>query len=886
MEMRLGALGASTTLHRAGDSGPETDNVLGVTALNQRIHERCACGSSLSSYRGDTDSNFALAGTQRVYERPRPFRIRHIALDLTLDHKRSQLVGNAELLIDRVDQDAEFIHLDAIEFDIESVRLAPLQGRQKRAKRWRKTEFDYDGERLEVPIPANARRLLLEVKYRTAPRRGMYFLRPDKEVPDRPSQIWTQCQDEDARFIFPCHDKPHIRQTIDFCIRVKSGWFVLCNGQSKSSKREQRSGIFRYSMKNELPTYLVSIVAGEFATVDDSFQLDDRLLPVHYLVPKGREADARRTFANTPAMIRLFAERTGVPYPWSKYHQVVVSDFIFGGMENTGATTMYEHILIDKEATPDLSSDDLIAHELAHQWFGDLVTCRDWSHAWLNEGFATYFEHVWREHQNGRDDYLAGLEVDLKSYLYEARSRYKRPVVCQDYAAPIDIFDRHLYEKGALILHALRIEVGDNNFWQGIRLYLERHRNQIVETRDLWRALEEVSGKSLQRFFEQTVFRADYPQIHVNISYSRGLLTLTTRQTLSKDARPFSLCLDMEIGLGKSRKVERYQRQISDTHHTFVFKLEHRPRFVVIDGEQRIVGSVRSKAPVDMLKAQLREAPSGRGRRLAATALGARNEPSVIEALAKTLRKTNEFWKVRAAAAAALGRIASPDAFAALAKACRIRQPKVRRAVVQALGNFRTAEAVQLLAARARGDESILVAASACRSLGSTKQEEAFYILSDLIDKPSWADSLRSAAIGGLARLRLPKAADLVLERSRYGYPNRSRRVAIGAIAKLCETGPAREKLCEQLEDPNPHVRVSTVLALAELDDSTVRSTLSRQLEKELDGRVRRRIRETLSQLSDKGSGETKKLRDEIESLRREQRELKTRLSKLEARGN
>ena len=160
-----------------------------------------------------------------------------------------------------------------------------------------------------------------------------------------------------------------------------------------------------------------------------------------------------------------------------------MNDFIFGGMENTTATTMYEHILLDERAALDITSDDLIAHELAHQWFGDLVTCRDWSHAWLNEGFATFMEHIDRESHLGRDEYDYGLKGDMEAYLGEARGRYRRPIVCQDYDAPIDIFDRHLYEKGACVLHMLRRELGDALFFGGVRAYLVRHQKGSVARR-------------------------------------------------------------------------------------------------------------------------------------------------------------------------------------------------------------------------------------------------------------------------------------------------------------------------------------------------------------------------------------------------------------------
>jgi aminopeptidase N len=191
-------------------------------------------------------------------------------------------------------------------------------------------------------------------------------------------------------------------------------------------------------------------------------------------------------------------------------------------MENTTATTLYEHVLLDARAALDVSSNDLVAHELAHQWFGDYVTCRDWSHGWLNEGFATFFEHVEREARLGRDEYDWGIAGDLDAYLGEANGRYTRPIVCRDYQAPIDLFDRHLYEKGGLVLHMLRRELGDELFWRGVTHYLDRHAHGIVETNDLMRAFEEVSGTSLERFFDHWVYRPGHPDLRVKIAWEDG----------------------------------------------------------------------------------------------------------------------------------------------------------------------------------------------------------------------------------------------------------------------------------------------------------------------------------------------------------------------------
>ncbi|MFO0756531.1 MAG: M1 family aminopeptidase [Byssovorax sp.] len=854
-------------------------------SIEHRHHARCACGSALSSTSrfesaGAAPRPFALAGTKRVYERPRPFAIRHIALDLALLVPEKSIRGTASLSIERVDPEATEITLDAVGFSLDKVELAG-DGAAKKAA------HVYDGETLRVTIPRETQAATLVVTYRATPRRGLYFLAPDEHVPARPQQVWTQCQDEDARHIFPCHDKPHIKQTTELSVTVPAGWYALSNGALVSEEGSR----FHWKMSEPHPSYLFTLVAGEFAQIED--KVGD--LPLTYLVPKGREADGKRTFSRTADMIRHFGELTGVPYPWNKYAQVVVSDFIFGGMENTTATTMYEFILLDERAALDITSDDLIAHELAHQWFGDFVTCRDWSHAWLNEGFATFMEHIDREHHLGRDEYDHGLKSDLGTYLGESHARYRRPIVCQDYEAPIDIFDRHLYEKGALVLHLLRRELGDTLFWKGVNRYLVRHQKGVVETRDLMRALEEVSGRSLERFFEQWVFRPGHPELEVKIEHEGELCTVTVKQTqhtggagapsgtpdTSTPLFAFDLALDLAFEEGKPPV--RETRRVDQASHTFAIKVPSRPRYVVVDPEATVLGEVKVEAPGDMLRNQLASAPTARGRMLAAPALGKLDDPPSCEALAASLAKESEFWGTRAEAAEALGNLRSEEAYAALEKALSVSHPKVRRAVVAALGRFRTSKAAAALQKVALRDASYLVEAEAARALGATRQSSAFDTLVDILDRPSWADVIRSGALDGLAALRDERAVPHVIARTRYGISMRGRRAAILALPKLSTDRKARETLEDLLDSDNPYVRVDVVRALSELGDAKSRGALHRQLERDLDGRVRRRIREVLRDLGGAGKRETDRLKDELEALRTEHSELKARLGKLEA---
>jgi aminopeptidase N len=850
--------------------------------LEHRLHARC--GFFCAEHSGASARPFALPSSTRHFERDLPFTIDHLALDITLDTEKRSISATATLDVRRIDPAATTLPLDAVGFLVHKVTV------DGSAAEWR-----YDGRSLEVTVPSERAKARVAVSYSATPRRGLYFLEPDEHYPDRPRQVWSQCQEEDARHWFPCHDSPHLKMTTEITAHVPHGWYALSNGallssnkpQSRDERAKPGEGDFTYHWKMEdpHPSYLVTLAAGEFSEMTDSVHVGERDVPLTYLVPKGKEEDGRRAFANTPAMIRHFSELTGVPYPWNKYAQIVVADFIFGGMENTTATTMYEHILLDARAAIDISSDDLVAHELAHQWFGDYLTCRAWYEGWLNEGFATFFEHVWREKHLGRDEYDFSVKVDLEGYLGEAQGRYRRPVVCQEYDSPLDLFDRHLYEKGGLVLHALRAEVGDAIFWAGIHGYLEQHAHGVVETRDLQRALEEVSGRSLGRFFEQWLYKPGHPEMDVDIGWDKGILSVTAKQSqATTDGVPacFELPLDLDVVDGKG-KVTRRTVRITEKQQTFALPVAERPAFVVVDPQARILGEVRRRLPGDMLREQLAKAPTARGKWTAAQSLAGLDDPATIAALTKCLRDEKEFWGTRAECATALGRSRTRECFEALRDARSVVHPKVRRAVVDSLGNFRTAEAAEAIKPFALRDESYLVESEAARALGRTRQTTAFEVLVDLLERPSWFDVVRAGAITGLAALRDERAVPHLAARVRYGHPPRARRAAVLALPKLSTDRKTRETIEELLDDGDPLLRIDVVRALGDLGDVKARGPLRERLDTDLDARVRRRIHEVVRDLVEPKRA-SDQVRDDFEKLQSEHADLKARLAKLEAR--
>jgi aminopeptidase N len=818
---------------------------------------------------------FVLGGTARVYERARPFVVRHLALEIDLDVAKKSLAGIATLDVERVDAAATDLWLDAVGFEIES---AVFVGKKKTAIR-----YVYDGSTLRIPMAENVRTAKIRIAYRATPTRGLYFLEPDEHVQDRPRQVWTQGQDEDSRHWFPCHDKPHLKMTFELDVQVPRGWFALSNGAlvKRDDKPNAKRWRYHWSMSEPLPSYLVTLVAGEFVEIDGGKAAG---VPVTYLVPKGCEAEGKRTFRRTPEMIEHFGKLIGVPYPWNKYAQVVVSDFIFGGMENTTATTMYEHILLDERAAIDITSDDIIAHELAHQWFGDYVTCRDWSHGWLNEGFATLFEHLDREHHLGEDEMYFGLQDDFDAYLAEAHGRYRRAIVCQDYEAPIEIFDRHLYQKAALVLFMLRRLLQDRAFFAGVRVYLTRHARSIVETRDLMRAMEDVSGHALEQFFEQWVYRAGHPELEVKVEHEDGVLTISVKQTqkVDRDIPCFAFPFTFEVAPARGKSV-RHTRRIDKTTETIAIPCAERPSFVAIDPDFAVLADVRLDVPADMLRRQLKNGATARVRWLSASALAKRADPPSLDALGKALGSDQEFWGVRVKVALALGDTRLGAAFEILRANIKTKHPKVRRAVVQALGHFRTAEAAQELKSIALKDRSYLVESEAARALGQTRQPTAYDTLVEIIDRAAWSDIIRVGALDGLAALRDERAISHVLARTRYGTKNRGRRAAIVALARLTTDRKHREALEELLDDADPYLRIDVVRALIEMGDNKSRTALARRLDREHDGRVRRRIREAMHEIGTRAKELQTELRDEIDKLKTEQAELGAKMKKLEA---
>ncbi len=853
---------------------------------------RCA-GVALGAGAADRKP-FALPGDRPVWGRDRPIEVQHLRLEFEFDLRRRRLSGVATTTFRPRNDGLREAVFDAIELEVESV--SDGNGRA--------LTFSVGDGKLSIDLGrgrSSRRSITTVVRYSCRPRRGLYFNQPDAGYPERPTQIWTQGQAEDSAHYFPCFDYPGEKASSELIATVPAGWFALSNGRlaEVTEDRRRRRSSYRWVQDGPLPAYLVTLVAGEFEVIEE--EADG--VPVQYYGPPGSGDDLRRAFGRTPEMVRFFSERIGVPYPWAKYATVAVADFIFGGMENTSATTMTDTLLHDERAHPDFGqvADSITAHELAHQWFGDLLTCREWSHGWLNESFATYFDALFVEHRRGWDAFRHDLYEKARIYFQEDSARYRRPLVENVYAQPLDIFDRHLYERGAQVLDMIRYNLGDDLWWKAIRHYTREHADSDVLTHDFQRAIEEATGRNLDWFFEQWVWKGGHPEFKASYSWDseHRAATVKLTQTQTADERLTSVYrTPLELAFMTRRGLQEFRVEVTEQEHSFVFRLDSEPRFVSIDPANRVLKTLTFEPGEAMLKAQLADDPQAMGRITAAGGLAKLGSPGAIEALGGALLRSGEQEFVRAEVARELGETKSEAARDALLAAASAQTSKVRRAIAAALGNFRDAESAgalqRYLSGRGPsgpGDESYYVQSAAAAALGRTLQPRAYGALRRVLGRPAHNDVITAAALTGLASLRDLRALDTLLGYTEWGRHQNARRAAVealGALAPLAEEASrlrVRERLEQLLDDPSLRVQLAAVGSLVALKDTRSLPALSALAGRALDGRLLRSARiasRTISEGADRGD-EVTKLKDELEKLQQQNQQLKDRLTKVEA---
>ena len=658
------------------------------------------------------------------------------------------------------------------------------------------------------------------IRYQGQPRAGLFFILPDAVYPHLPREIWTQGEAEDTRYYIPLYDYPNDRTTSEMILTVPASWITVSNGRLLSV-HDDSEGTRTWDWKESLPisTYLISAIAGDFVEHDDSW----RGIPLRFVVPRGKEADIDTSFVRTKQMLDTFSDKLGVPFPWEQYAQTSVDDFTAGGMENASATTLPVGSLIDPQMAAEyhIGSDDTYSHELAHQWFGDLVTCKDWANLWLNEGFATYFQHYWLELRYNSDEPAYAFWQDQNRWFRQTRL-YPVPIVDRNFTDSTE-YAGNIYTKGGWVLKMLRHTLGDAEFFNALHHYLEDNRGKNVVTADLVKSIEQTTSVNVDRFFREWVYRAGAPRFQVNYSYdpSTRLVSLDVEQTQKVEGLVglFDAPVTVEIDTASGRHF--YPIQISQASESFPFPADGPPLMVLFDKGDELFKSVEFHKEPPLLIYQLKNAEAVPDRADAAVALGnARGNPDVVEALGDAARH-DPFWGIRIEALRALGRLGGNDAEKQVLACLGEPQPWVREAVVQELVNFKTDAAlgtnVEQIAAH---DTAYRVRAAALRTLGELRLPNTFDVLQAAIQTDSPDDILRVAALDAMSRLSDERAATVLLDWSAPGKPFRDRQDAISGIATLDKPNKEITKaLISYLNEPYLDMRTAAIFALEQRGD-------------------------------------------------------------------
>jgi len=554
--------------------------------------------------------------------------------------------------------------------------------------------------------------------YEENSQKGLRFI---EAAADYPAQINTFAWPEGARHWFPCFDFPNDKVTNEIIATVKNDFKVLSNGKLVKVTEDKGNNTKTYHWSQELPhsTYLIMMAAGPFEVIEDSLGS----LPVNYWVYKKDVPDAMRSFRKTPEMIDFYNKTFGFNYPWAKYAQVCIAGS-GGGMENTSATTLGHSTIHDERAEQDFSSEGLVAHELAHQWWGDTITERTWSHVWLSESFATYSEYLYARHDRGEEEGAVNLLGKKNSYLREARNEYIRPVVFNRYDTPWNIMDSHSYPKGATILNMLCFVMGEKPFFRSLQHFLEKHSFQAVDTHDLMIAVKESSGQNLDWFFKQWIFKPGHPVFDINYQWNESTGKLKLRIVQTQDTSSGVPIYKTPVIIGIVTPEEKFSKKlwIRGKENEYVFGVKQKPVMVRFDLGNYLLKEWAFKKSLKELLFQLKN-DDVIGRMWAASELVKFLDDSKAITALIDRAENDSFWNVRKDAVELLGEKKRPEHMKLFKVKCEDKNSRVRTAALKVLGEYNDPGLVSFFKDRFLKDDSYRAQAEAINAIGKCSRK-------------------------------------------------------------------------------------------------------------------------------------------------------------------
>ena len=821
-------------------------------ALGPRLALRAALGAAL----GACAAPAADVAPPLPYEPPRVDVLDYdVAVDI--DHLARRITGHVDVTFAALpDQPATELVLDAVEMSI--ARASDDQGDE--------LDWSHDGRRLTVTLArplAPGETGIVGVDYACSPRKGLFFVPPTAIDPDRPWELWTQGQAQDTRYWVPVWDQLDDRATHSLHVTVDDGFLTSAAGTLTGSTRIERAGrsprrTDHWRMDTPHPISLMTLVAGGLQVA----LLPGGPLPLPVVAEPAAMPRALVALAPTRDVLDFFADWTARPYPYAKYAQCLVKEFTAGGMENISATTLFHELLADPADAPQLDALELVAHEAAHMWFGDLVGCRDWGHIWLNEGFATYLTALYIEHIGGPDEFRQAL-LAIQRGAVAAEDAHSRPIVREDWTDPDEMFDDHAYPGGASRLHLLAELLGPDVFRRGVQRYVAKHAAGIVDTGDLQAALEAESGSDLDYFFEQWVTGAGYPCFELRLAGGddpQGARRLLVTQTQGR--RGWRAAFRVPVTVAWSRGgVESSRRVLVERERVAVELPGEGPLdWVRFDATTSLPARFDLEQDEAMWATQLRRARDGVTRLLAAQWFA--GDPAVRAAPREagatlTLRsrqaleqaaRADQLPAVRATALRALAAEPAGDGDCArLAfELSQVEDPITREAAIAALGAHGDDAVVPTLVA-ATHDGNSAVTAAALGALAQRGYPRLFSLCEEVAERTRQYQ-LDAAVVGLVAGLDdQPESLRFLLAAARGEPVPGVRAAALAALAQRPDPeGTIGRLLVEALSDDSHVVRAAAAALLGARGDEASRRQLRARLEVESDASVRAALSEAL----------------------------------------
>ena len=747
----------------------------------------------------------------------------HLQIDVTPDFEKRTVAGSTQWKFKPIADPLIQLELDAV-----GITVSAVEGSHAVAE-WHQSETHLIilfAEEVGVDQEAT-----LTIKHRAQPQKGLYFRTPDMGYKNCEAHLFTQGEPIEARHWYPCFDAPNEKFTSQITCHLPEGMIALSNGRLIKQIVNEQTHLTAFTWLQDKPhvNYLVSLVAGPFVKIEDSY----RDIPLTFWTLPSEQAQAAQSFRHTAQMMAFFEDEIGVPYPWDKYDQVCVNDFVAGGMENTSLTTLTDQTLFTVSTENLRSSQGLVAHELAHQWFGDLVTCKDWSHLWLNEGFATYYDALFEEHLHGKDAFAYQMHKNAAGFL----DRHSDPtaIVDRGFNDPMEQFGYRAYPKGSWILHMLRSQLGPELYRRCIHTYLEKHAYGSVVTENLNAVIEELSGRSFDRFFDQYVYHGGHPDLSLQYQWDArtrlARISISQKQKVSDQVMLFEVPATIRFRCS-GKDIDQVIR-ISKESEDFYFSLPSKPEQVRFDPNQALLAKVSFQKPMELWLAQVENPLDMTGRLRAVNHFKDHPSDRVLEALNKRLQE-DPFWGIRAESAAALKHIHSQEALDILIASREQSDARVRQAVDQAIAGFYHPKALEAAKQRLKDEGNPRIVSTALRAIADYHDPEIVALLGRYLEEPSYRNHIGESAI---AAMRIQDNAVFImpiLERLMQKEDTFSTRGMGEALQTLGFLARHQEDksmvlgfIAGKLNHPKQTIQVAAMRALANLQDPSAVAILS-----------------------------------------------------------